>query len=653
MKKYRRWFLVVLLLFVTWPADAAEYSAQIDEFRRFAALQMQEDQIPGMTIGFARWEPGEETTWVEGFGYSDFENKVPAKEESAYRLGSVSKPMTALAVLLLAERGKMDLDAEIQTYVPYFPKKKWPVTVRELLGHLGGISHYKDYSTEGSIKVHKNTREAIAIFQDWDLIAEPGTKYSYSSYGYNLLAAAVEGASEMPFGEFMQQNIWGPMGMLNTRMDDPTDLISNRARGYRLLGGQIKNSEFVDISSRPGAGAFRSTVPDLLKFGKGVMKSAIVSAKTLPLIYSSMTTRDGEPIDYSTGWGVRPVNGHFILSHTGSQQETATALFCFPELKLVIACAVNQEDAGASVFVRRLFEILSGERWGLTACVRGKNNQYRALESVFEYGLSHFELYGKAASTDSTEIRRAVEAFQHAIAGSREAPAIKGREAKIVGSYMAEKIKNEFGLSVFERYHTLGAIPFFADYLKTCRAKSAGENLCSTPGSFRKLISQWNRSWARTSTDEIRSLRFNFQTDLNETGAQVRKVFHSEPAYPDYSRDIGDLTWESLLKGENEKSLQAGALGTELYPESARMLAIAGIALAAVSDKSRGVAALKKAFEMDPNSPAESLWLLDFAHELADVKKTTEAINVIAAGLELHPKEPQLLEFLGELKKKN
>ena len=138
---------------------------------------MTADLVPGISVGFIK----DGVIWTNGYGFADVENRSPAKSESMYRMASVNKPMTALAILQLTKKGKIDLDAEVQTYVPYFPKKKFPVTVRQLLGHIAGISHYKDYDKEGHFKDRKNTREAIAVFEDFDLVNEPGTRYSYST----------------------------------------------------------------------------------------------------------------------------------------------------------------------------------------------------------------------------------------------------------------------------------------------------------------------------------------------------------------------------------------------------------------------------------------------------------------------------------------
>jgi CubicO group peptidase (beta-lactamase class C family) len=207
-------------------SNAGKYGEAIKLFEEYVNDRMEFDQGVGISVGFIK----DEFIWTKGFGYADLENKTPTKGESAYRLASITKTFTAVGILQLVEKGKINLDAEVQTYVPYFPKKKWPVTVRLLLGHLGGISHYRDYDKEGHIKVHKNTKEALAIFSDFDLVAEPGTRYQYSSYGFNLLGAVIEGASGQSYGDYIKENIFAPLGMENYRMDDPVKLLPNRVR---------------------------------------------------------------------------------------------------------------------------------------------------------------------------------------------------------------------------------------------------------------------------------------------------------------------------------------------------------------------------------------------------------------------------------------
>jgi len=334
IRNVTRFVLIVLLLQLTCvsnlltlaqtrkapnPAPSKEELKQFDEF---IERQMKLDKTTGLTIGFIK----DGFVWVKGYGFADLENKLPAKPESAYRLGSITMPMTAVAVMQLVEKKKIDLDAEVQTYVPYYPKKQWPVTVRQVLGHVSGIPTYKNPDVELHIKEHKSTREAIAIFQDFDLSFEPGTRYNPSSYGYNLLGAIVEAASGMSYGDYMKQNVWGPAGMTDTRLDDPAEVIPNRVRGYRLVNGVIKNSEFVDVSSRFASGGTRSTIPDLLKYAGSIMDGRLLNSEGMTTATTVMSTRDGRLTNYAMGWETTPYSGRYILAQSGGQQEANTIL---------------------------------------------------------------------------------------------------------------------------------------------------------------------------------------------------------------------------------------------------------------------------------------------------------------------------------------
>jgi CubicO group peptidase (beta-lactamase class C family) len=360
LKKKSIWFFLLLpILFVQILSaqPTKKYANKIKIFEEFVQKQMAIDNIPGLSIGFIK----DDFMWAKGFGYADLENKIPATEKSAYRLASNTKSMTAVAILQLVEKGKIDLDAEVQTYVPYFPKKQWPVTVRQLLGHLGGISHYKNYDLEGHIKEPKDTRESLDIFDDFDLVAEPGTKYNYSSYGYNLLGAVIEGAAKQSYGDFLRENLWNPLGMTDTHMDDPYQIIPNRVKGYQLIEGEVKNSEFVDISSRFAAGGTRSTVVDLLKYARGLNEGKVLSKESLDLMFTSMATKDGRFVDYGMGWAVNPVNGRFHVHHTGGQPESRTLLVQFPQENFYIALAYNLEGANLHIYSHRLLQLILNE----------------------------------------------------------------------------------------------------------------------------------------------------------------------------------------------------------------------------------------------------------------------------------------------------
>jgi len=324
--------------------------------------------VPAITAGFIH----DGRLWVEGFGVADLENGTRATADTAYRFASVQKGMTATAVLQLAERGRLDLDEDIRRLVPYFPAKPWPITARQLLGHQGGIPHYVNRAVEQHFTDHKDTRAAIAIFADFDLIAEPGTRFSYSSYGYNLLGAAIEGASGQSYADYMRDHVWRPAGMVATRLDDPLAIIPHRARGYQIVDGALRNSEFIDISSRFAAGGTRGPVPDLLRFMQALNDGVLLPPSRIAQLYAPMRTRDGGfsgfpgTEGYAMGWNVMRAHGQRVLHNDGGQQETRTMILNVPDEKLCVATAQNLERDDEDVpLVLEIYEAVLGRDFPL------------------------------------------------------------------------------------------------------------------------------------------------------------------------------------------------------------------------------------------------------------------------------------------------
>lgn len=641
MKK--RFLFFFLLFFVLQICDAQQKipAARLDEFREFVRSQMDRDQIPGMTIGYIDWNHNDEALWVEGFGYSDLENKVTAKAETAYRLGSISKPLTATAVLQLAEQGKIDLNAEIQKYVSYFPKKKWPVTVRQLLGHLGGISHYQNYDVEGRIKEHKNTREAIAIFENFDLVGQPGT-YSYSSYGYNLLGAAVEGASGLSFSEYMRKNIWDPLGMKNTELDDPDAIIPNRARGYRIVDGEIKNSEFVDVSSRFGAGGTRSTVPDVLKFAKELASGKILPTKIVDGMFTSMITNDQHFSDYGMGWGMLTINGRYAVAHTGSQAETRTVIYLFPADHYAIAAFCNQEDVSPAPYARRLYELLLNERWNASAYAKENMKTYKTLEAVFNSGLSYYEQHQQAMTEDSDELKKAFAYVNDCFKSNTQKKIDEGRHPisgqpfEKVGSYMAGRlVKANLQL---QDYHRNGPIVFANDFIAIDRNNNLPK----------RVVKRWMDSWNSPEIMKLRELRITDNSNLAEIQQQFQKSFAAASVYPDFSRDLSNLALRSAKRGEKEKALKSADIATSFYPDVEISNAAFGSVQAAFGDEAKAISALKKAASLDPEGNASPESLSDLAYEIATGGNVDSAVRLMNTAVKIYPANGKLYCDLSE-----
>ncbi len=638
--------ILLFWVFVAIPLWAAEdYTKSLQAFEEYAKQHMQQDQMPGMVIGFIK----DDYVWIKPFGLADLENKVAANENSAYRLGSVSKPLTAIAILQLAQAGKINLDAEVQTYVPYFPKKQWAITVRQLLGHLGGISHYKNYDQEGHIKEHKNTREAIAIFENFDLVAEPGTKYSYSSYGYNLLGAVIEGASGESYGDYMRKHVWGPAAMNHTRLDDPNDLIPNRVRGYRIIDGQVKNSEAIDISSRFGAGGTRSTVPDLLNFAKALMDGKLVSPQSFDSMTSSMATKDGHLTDYGMGWDVERMNGHFAIAHTGGQQETRTVLYIFPRMRFAIAGATNFEDTSPVMYARHLYELLFREQLDLSIYSNEHNTALlnQTVQSIYDSGASYYDKYRKPLAANSKETEQAFAYFNSMISLGPEEIAkrtaqgrhpVSGQLFVKMGSYMASAMQKSDS----------DPLTFFTDYIAVYKKDEKIPKQLRFSSSFEKKIADWKSAWQKTNSESIRNISLTADSNYEEIGRTLKGTFAGAAIYPDFTGQLTESVRQLVGKGEMEKATKVSELSSELYPQSDTSLTTLAIIRILEGNKQQASSLLQKASTISKVGLAGPDQLNSVAYELAGLGHVNEALTLLQIATELYPTVANLYDSMGE-----
>ena len=334
------------------PAD------KLEKIEKAISAQMSRLGIPGLSVAVV---VDHKLRGSNGYGLADVENYVPSKAMTAYRLGSISKPITAAAVMQLAERGKLDLDAPIQKYCPAFPAKQWPVTPRLLLGHLSGVRHYNSEAEVASTRHYNSVVEGLEMFKNDPLLFEPGTKYSYTTHGYAVLGCAVEGASGVSFPDYVRENVFKPAAMDRIRVDNVSDIIPNRAQGYqKTQSGELRNSGLADTSYKIPGGGFISTVEDLAKFAIAMQTAVLVKKETLDKMWTSQKTRDAKATGYGLGWGVSERNGMREVHHGGAQQRVSTFLYTIPEKGLAVVVMTNLENIGGGLasLSRQIADIL-------------------------------------------------------------------------------------------------------------------------------------------------------------------------------------------------------------------------------------------------------------------------------------------------------
>jgi serine beta-lactamase-like protein LACTB, mitochondrial len=337
---------LILVFVVALTAALAAQSVPPEVVRQIDALVEQTraaEQLPAVSVAIA---VNGQVVFKKAYGWADLENSVPATTESLFRTASVAKPMTAVGALELVEQGKLDLDAPIQKYCPAFPQKPWPITTRELLGHLSGIRAYQNREIFSTVH-YVNTIDGMSFFKDDPLLFEPGTKYAYSTYGYTVVGCVMEGASGEKYPEYMTEHVFKPAGMQHIAVDDVYNIVPHRAAGYSKLNGKVINAPLMDSSYKIPGGGYVTTAEDLTKFASAVMMGKLLKPETTTAMWTPQKTKDGSNTHYGMGWGKADLDGETIYAHSGDQPGTRTSLFVIPGRKMAFAVMINMENVDA------------------------------------------------------------------------------------------------------------------------------------------------------------------------------------------------------------------------------------------------------------------------------------------------------------------
>lgn len=321
---------------VTDSAPSPKWAGAVKQARQIVRARLSEENLPGLSVAVG---VEGDLAWAEGFGYADLKTSAPVTPNHRFRIGTASSVLTSAAAGLLLEAGRLKLDDEIQTYVPAFPKKQWPVTLRELMGHTAGIS--PDGGDEGPLftKHCERPLQALPHFAEHSLLFEPGTQYRYSDYGWILVSAAVEAAANQSFLTFMHERIFDPLGMRNT-ISDPApveadddhplfNFIRERIFDPRTTRKTISDSANrpvrdrvtsyfprfaadpnyglhlmrpLDLSCYAGSSVFLSTPSDLVRFGMAINSGKLLQPATVQSLQTSQRLASGKNTDHGLGW---------------------------------------------------------------------------------------------------------------------------------------------------------------------------------------------------------------------------------------------------------------------------------------------------------------------------------------------------------------
>jgi CubicO group peptidase (beta-lactamase class C family)/uncharacterized protein YneR len=330
---------------------------------------------------------GGEVLLSKGYGSANLEWNIPNSPATKFRLGSVTKQFTAASILLLEERGKLKTDDPVKKFMPDAPAAWDKVTIFHLLTHTSGIPSFTSFPDYASQEGTATTPEKlVARFRDKPLDFQPGEKWSYSNSGYVLLGYLLEKVSGESYEKFVQENIFGPLGMEDSGYDSNSAIISQRAAGYaKGKDDALENAGFIHMSIPFSAGALYSTTKDLLRWEQGLFGGKLLSAASL----SKMTTPFKE--EYACGVGVHTVNGHKVIDHGGGIEGFNTFLAYYPEDKLTVVALSNLNGDAPSGIVTRLAALARGEKVEISS----ERKEITVAPKVLEQYVGTYELAPK------------------------------------------------------------------------------------------------------------------------------------------------------------------------------------------------------------------------------------------------------------------
>jgi len=323
---------------------------------RYVKAEMTKQKIPGISLAVLR---NGRIVLLKSYGLANVEHRVPVKPETIFQSGSIGKQFTAAAVMILVQDGKLSLDDKITKFFPDAPVTWSNITVRHLLNHTSGMG---DYPAEIDLKRDYTEEELLSAFKKAPLQFEPGASWDYSNAGYVVLGMLIRKVTGKFYGDVLQERIFRPLGMTTARVISEADIVPNRAAGYRLVNGELKNQEWVSPSTNSTAdGSLYFSIMDLAKWDAALYTDAPLKQSSLEQIWTPATLNNGKRKDYGYGWHAGVIRKRRVAFHGGAWQGFKSSIIRFPDDKLTIIFLANSWETNDVRLTRGLASIFYPE----------------------------------------------------------------------------------------------------------------------------------------------------------------------------------------------------------------------------------------------------------------------------------------------------
>jgi D-alanyl-D-alanine carboxypeptidase len=303
-----------------------------------------------------------EVIFRKGQGIANLELDVRIKPDMVFRLGSITKQFTAVAILMLAEQGKLDLDDSISKFLPDYPTHDYLITVKHLLTHTSGIKSYTSMPEWPPLwRKDFTVQELIDFFKYQPMESAPGKRWAYNNSGYILLGAIIEKASGQTYEQFLQQNIFEPVGMKQSYYDNSSRIIHRRVAGYDKSSEGFTNAAYLSMTQPYAAGALASTVDDLVLWDSALYTEQLLKQETLKQAHISHQLTDGSFTAYGYGWEISEYAGHPLIEHGGGIHGFRTRAIRMPDDRVFVAVLSNNGGTDPGFLAFKIAALVIGQ----------------------------------------------------------------------------------------------------------------------------------------------------------------------------------------------------------------------------------------------------------------------------------------------------
>ncbi|MCX6279950.1 MAG: serine hydrolase [Bacteroidetes bacterium] len=406
--------LINLLAGINLQAQEKNRIPSLDYYISHIFRSLQIDTMPGASVLVSQ---NGDIIYQKGFGYADIEKKIPVTPDTKFKIGSISKQFTAVAILKLQEEGKIKTEDKLSKYIPDFPRGN-EVTIYQLLTHTSGIH---DYNSTPNLDMTKpvTPQALLDIIKKLPYDFNPGERYLYNNSGYFILGYIVAQLSGKTLGEYLNETFFKPLGMKNSGIYETNIVLNNEAQGYSMNGGKVKKADFQEMSWTLGVGSIYSTTKDLYKWNEAIFNEKVLSNATLKAAFTQAGLNSGSKVDYGFGWFLITNRGLKFIQHSGGVSGFSAFLGRQPENKLTVCVLLNSLPSpegihptlnGQAIFEFILQDKIENQRIGVDTIV--SENILKKYVGRYNYGqgmalwvtLKDKQLFGQMTAMEASPL---------------------------------------------------------------------------------------------------------------------------------------------------------------------------------------------------------------------------------------------------------